>query len=140
MPSRELGATLDSGFDPDGDWAAVLIGSSEEVAPAKLRAIAWRARVGLQAGFGTVRFIEESGLTTVPLQHRPGAADLLETTFDAYLRHSGNSSKICEELSIHRNTVSYRLRKIEELLKLDLSDWEVRATCLLALGIVAASQ
>lgn len=212
---------LESGFDPDGDWGAVLIGSSEEVAPAKLRAIAWRARVGLQAGFSTVRFMEEAGLTTLLLQHRHGAADLLDATrgfftdapelsvvvseslslselplalqlarrnvgpagvhqapladlagivrglpspglvgmcqrllaplasdgssalretFDAYLRLSGNSAKICEELFIHRNTLSYRLRKIEELLKLDLSDGEVRATCLLALGIVAASQ
>ena len=62
----------------------------------------------------------------------------LRETFDAYLRHSGNSAKICDELFIHRNTLSYRLRKIEELLKLDLSDGEVRATCMLALGIVAA--
>lgn len=212
---------LESGFDPDGYWGAVLIGSSEEVAPAKLRAIAWRARAGLQAGFSTVRFMEEAGLTTLLLQHRHGAADLLDETrgfftdapefsvvvseslslselplalqlarrnvgpagvhqapladlagivrglpspglvamcerllaplasdggsalretFDAYLRLSGNSAKICEELFIHRNTLSYRLRKIEELLKLDLSDGEVRATCLLALGIVAASQ
>jgi purine catabolism regulator len=210
----------ESGFDPDGDWGAVLIASSEEVAPAKLRAVAWRARVGLQAGFTTVRFMEEAGLTTLLLQHRHGPglleatrgfftdapelsvavaeslslnelplalqlarrhiggpgvhrappADLagivqglpspglvamcqrllaplssdggsaLRDTFDAYLRHSGNSAKICEELFIHRNTLSYRLRKIEELLKLDLSDGEVRATCMLALGIVAASR
>jgi purine catabolism regulator len=210
----------ESGFDPDGDWGAVLIASTEEVAPAKLRAVAWRARVGLQAGFTTVRFMEEAGLTTLLLQHRHGPglleatrgfftdapelsvsvaeslslnelplalqlarrhiggpgvhrappADLagivqglpspglvamcqrllaplssdggsaLRDTFDAYLRHSGNSAKICEELFIHRNTLSYRLRKIEELLKLDLSDGEVRATCMLALGIVAASR
>ncbi|QNE13763.1 PucR family transcriptional regulator [Pseudarthrobacter sp. NBSH8] len=212
---------LESGFDPDGDWEAVLIGSSSEVAPAKLRAVAWRARVGLQDAFSTVRFMEEAGLTTLLLQHgqetaelidatrgfftdapelsvivseplslselplalqlarrnvgRPGVrqapvADLtgivqglpgpgllamcqrllaplaseggsaLRETFDAYLRHSGNSAKICDELFIHRNTLSYRLRKVEELLKLDLSDGEVRATCLLALGIVAASR
>ena len=211
---------LDSGFDPDGDWGAVLVGTSGEAAPAKLRAIAWRARVGLQAGFSTVRFMEEAGLTTLLLQHghlpaglieatrgfftdapelsvvvseslslselplalqlarrhvgragvhRAPPADLagivqglpspglvamcqrllaplapdgggaLRETFDAYLRHSGNSAKICDELFIHRNTLSYRLRKIEDLLKLDLSDGEVRATCMLALGIVAAS-
>jgi purine catabolism regulator len=62
----------------------------------------------------------------------------LRETFGAYLRHSGNSAKICDELFIHRNTLSYRLRKIEELLKVDLSDGEVRATYMLALGIVAA--
>lgn len=212
---------LETGFDPDGDWGAVLIGSSEEVAPARLRAIAWRARAGLQAGFHQVRFMEEAGLTTLLVQHRHGPAGLLEATrafftdapelsvivseslslselplalqlarrhrgrpgvhqapradlagivqglpspglvamcqrllaplaadggsalretFDAYLRHSGNSVKICDELFIHRNTLSYRLRKIEELLDLDLSDGAVRATCMLALGIVAASR
>ena len=151
--------------------------------------------MGLQAGFGTVRFMEEAGLTTLLLQHRHSASDLqdaargfftdapelsvivsesaglselplalqlarrhvgrpgvhqapladlagivqglpspglvamcqrllaplasdggssLRETFDAYLRHSGNSAKICDELFIHRNTLSYRLRKMEE--------------------------
>ncbi|MDQ6740216.1 MAG: PucR family transcriptional regulator [Actinomycetota bacterium] len=212
---------LESGFDPDGDWGTVLIGGSEEVAPAKLRAIAWRARVGLQTAFSTVRFMEETGLTSLLLQHRQGGADLLDAvreffldapelsvvvtesaslselpltlqlarrhvgrpgvhqapladlagivqglpspglvalcrrllaplasegasalreTFDAYLRHSGNSARICDELFIHRNTLSYRLRKIEDLLQLDLSDGEVRATCILALSIATAFQ
>jgi purine catabolism regulator len=212
---------LESGFDPDGDWGSVLIGGSEHGAPAKLRAIAWRARVGLQAGFGTVRFMEETGLTTLLVQHRHGPVDLLDAvrefftdapelsvvvsesgslselplalqlarrqvgkpgvrrappadlagivqglpspglvamsqrllaplatdgggalreTLEAYLRHSGKSREICDELFIHRNTLSYRLRKIEELLQLDLSDGEVRATCILALKIVAAHQ
>ena len=219
-PSRPLRRyALESGFDPDGDWSAVLIGSSGEIAPAKLRAIAWRARVGLQGSFSTVRFMEETGLTTLLLQRPHGTADLLDAvrdffldapelsvivtetanlgelplalrlarrqvgrpgvhkapladlagivqglpspglvamcqrllaplssdggtalreTFDAYLRHSGNSAKICDELFIHRNTLSYRLRKIQELLQLDLTDGEVRATYMLALGIVAA--
>lgn len=217
LPLRRY--ALESGFDPDGDWSTVLIGSSEEVAPAKLRAIAWRARVGLQATFSTVRFMEETGLTSLLLQRRQGTADLLDVvweffldapefsvvvtesaslselpltlqlarrqvgrpgvrmapladlagivqglpspglvamcqrllapltsdggialreTFDAYLRHSGNSTKICDELFIHRNTLSYRLRKIQELLQLDLADGEVRATYMLALSIVAA--
>lgn len=219
LPLRRY--ALESGFDPDGDWSTVLIGSSEEAAPAKLRAIAWRARVGLQATFSTVRFMEENGLTSLLLQRRQGTADLLDAvreffldapefsvivtesaslselpltlqlarrqvgrpgvrrapladlagivqglpspglvamcqrllapltsdggivlreTFDAYLRHSGNSTKICDELFIHRNTLSYRLRKIQELLRLDLADGEVRATYMLALSIVAAAR
>jgi purine catabolism regulator len=210
---------VESGFDPDGDWGSVLIGGSEHVARAKLRAVAWRARVGLQARFGTVGFMEESGLTTLLVQKRNGAVDLLEAvqqfftdapelsvvisesgslselplamqlarrqvgktgirrapladlagvvqglpsqglvamsrrllaplaldtggslrdTLEAYLRLSGNSREICDELFIHRNTLSYRLRKIEDLLQLDLSDGQVRATCLLALAIVAS--
>jgi purine catabolism regulator len=212
---------VEAGFEPDGEWGAVLIGGAEHEAPAKLRAVAWRARVGLQASFGTVRFMEETALTTLLVQHRDGAVELLDAvqefftdapelsvvvsksgslselplalqlarrqvgkpgvrqappadlagvvrglpsqglvamsqrllaplatdgggplreTLDAYLRHSGNSREICDELFIHRNTLSYRLRKIEELLQLDLSDGEVRATCLLALSIVAALQ
>jgi purine catabolism regulator len=59
-------------------------------------------------------------------------------TLKAYLRLSRNSREICNELFIHRNTLSYRLRKIEDLLQVDLSDGQVRATCLLALAIRAA--
>lgn len=66
-------------------------------------------------------------------------AGALRETLHAYLRHSGNSREICEELFIHRNTLSYRLRKIEDLLQLDLGDGEVRATCLLARKIVASA-
>ncbi len=62
----------------------------------------------------------------------------MRETLEAYLRHSGNTRETCRELFIHRNTLTYRLRKIEELLRLDLDDGEVRATCLLALRIVAA--
>ncbi|MFK4640191.1 DNA-binding PucR family transcriptional regulator [Paenarthrobacter histidinolovorans] len=71
-----------------------------------------------------------------PLASDGGTA--LRETLDSYLRHSGSSREICDELFIHRNTLTYRLRKIEDALGLDLSDGEVRATCLLALSIVAA--
>lgn len=209
----------EAGFEPDAEWGSVLIGGAGDVAPAKLRTIAWRVRVGLQAEFGTVRFMEEAGLTTVLVQrgeagmelmeavqksfqdapelsavvsgcgnldelplvlqlarrrvgepglHQAPVADLagvveglpgaglaamsrrllaplmsdggtaLRETLEAYLRYSGNTRETCRELFIHRNTLTYRLRKIEELLRVDLDDGEVRATCLLALRIVAA--
>lgn len=70
----------------------------------------------------------------VPLSSGGGTA--LGETLEAYLRYSGNWAKTCTERFIHRNTLSYRLRKVEDLLQLDLSDGEVRATCLLALSIV----
>jgi len=220
VPSAQLRRyAAEAGFEPDGAWGAVLIGGAEHEAPAKLRAVAWRARVGLQESFGTVRFMEEAGLTTLLVQrpagndglfdavqrfftdapelsvvvsesgsltelplalqltrrhvgkagvHRAPLADLagvvrglaspglvamsrrllaplaadtsgaLRETLDAYLRHSGSSREICEELFVHRNTLSYRLRKIEELLQMDLSDGELRATCLLDLRILSA--
>ncbi|MCU1574840.1 MAG: hypothetical protein JWO93_2922 [Micrococcaceae bacterium] len=209
----------EAGFEPDGGWGSVLIGGAGEVAPVRLRATAWRVRVGLQAEYRTVRFMEEAGLTTVLVQGgesgteltevvrtsfqdapelsavvshcwnldelplvlqlarrrvgEPGlrqapVADLigvveglpgpglvamsrrllaplmsdggaaLRETLEAYLRHSGNTSETCRELFIHRNTLTYRLRKIQELLRVDLDDGEIRATCLLALRIVAA--
>lgn len=217
-PALERYAT-EAGFEPEGEWGSVLIGGAGDVAPIKLRTIAWRVRVGLQGEFRTVRFMEEAGLTTLLVQrgeagmelveavrksfrdapelsavvsecgslgelplvlqlarrrvgepglHQAPVADLagvveglpgpglvamsrrllaplmsdggtaLRATLDVYLRHSGNTAETCKELFIHRNTLAYRLRKIEELLRLDLSDGEVRATCLLALKIVAA--
>lgn len=219
-PSTLRRYASEAGFDPEGPWGVVLIGGSDQVAPARLRALAWRARVGLLSAFRTVRFMEEAGLTTLLLQGpkepaellaavqqffgnspevsvlvsecgdlaelplalqltrrnvgRPGvyrapSADLasviqglpsqglvalsqrflapltaegggaLRETLAAYLRHSGNSREVCDELFIHRNTLSYRLRKIEDLLGLDLSDGEVRAVCLVGLNILAAS-
>ena len=63
----------------------------------------------------------------------------LRETLEAYLRYSGNTRETCRELFIHRNTLTYRLRKIEELLHVDLEDGEVRATCLLALKVVGAA-
>ncbi|QSZ54921.1 PucR family transcriptional regulator [Paenarthrobacter sp. AT5] len=219
-PGQLKKLAAETGFDPDDSWGSVLIGASKDIPRLKLRAIAWRARVGLESNFGIVRFMEEKGLTTLLVQQKratpllfdmvkdffkdapelsvlvtesstlnelplalslarrhvgkPGVrtaplADLagivqglpsaglvsmserllaplaadggsaLRETLACYLRHSGSSREICEELFIHRNTLSYRLRKIEDLLGLDLSDGEVRATCLLALSIVAAN-
>lgn len=89
---------------------------------------------------GIVQGLPSSGLLAIsqrllaPLL-ADGATTLRET-LEVYLRHSGSSREICDELFIHRNTLAYRMRKIEELLQLDLSGGEVRATCLLALRIV----
>lgn len=60
----------------------------------------------------------------------------LLTTLGSYLRHSGATPAICQELFIHRNTLAYRLRRIEELLDLDLQDGQVRATLLMALRLI----
>lgn len=59
----------------------------------------------------------------------------LRATLDAYLRHSGATAAICSELFIHRNTLSYRLKRLEELLEVDLRDGLVRATLLMALRL-----
>jgi sugar diacid utilization regulator len=65
---------------------------------------------------------------------RPHDRTLL-TTLEVYLRRSGVTPAICQELVIHRNTLAYRLKRIEELLGLDLQDGQVRATLLMALRL-----
>lgn len=60
----------------------------------------------------------------------------LQRTLSSYLRNAANSRAVCDELFIHRNTLAYRLRRIEELLQMSLSDGEVRTTCMLALRIL----
>nr|WP_042178253.1 PucR family transcriptional regulator [Kibdelosporangium sp. MJ126-NF4]CEL13072.1 regulatory protein [Kibdelosporangium sp. MJ126-NF4] len=69
-----------------------------------------------------------------PLQ-RSGDRALL-TTLETYLRCSGATPAICQELFIHRNTLAYRLKRIQELLGLDLQDGQVRATLLMALRLI----
>lgn len=212
---------LESGFNPDLTWGSVLIAGSGDTAPARLRAVAWRARVHLQSCFTTVKFMEEAGLTTLLVQQSSASGELIEAvrdlfsdapelsvvvsdcgstselplslqlarrqlgspgvtlapladltgiaqglpnpglvaisrrllaplrtaersslmeTLEAYLRLSGNSRAICRELFIHRNTLSYRLTKIEELLRADFTDGQVRATYMLALTVVKGSE
>ena len=43
-------------------------------------------------------------------------------TLQSYITHNKNTAKISKELFVHRNTVNYRLKKIEELFALDLND------------------
>jgi purine catabolism regulator len=72
-----------------------------------------------------------------PLEGATGAT--LKTTLESFLRHSGNKGAVCAELFIHRNTLTYRLNKLEDLLGLDLDDGEVRASVLLALKFQAGN-
>lgn len=60
----------------------------------------------------------------------------LRTTLEAYLQHSGATPAICEELFIHRNTLAYRIKRLQDLLGVDLHDGQVRATLLMALRLV----
>lgn len=60
------------------------------------------------------------------------ASGELRRTLDAFLRFSGRTSAVCDALFIHRNTLAYRMRRIEQLLAVDLGDGEARATLMLA--------
>jgi hypothetical protein len=55
----------------------------------------------------------------------PENADLV-ATLRSYLRHAGNVQSVAAEQFLHRGTVYYRLRRIETLLKIDLTDGNTR--------------
>lgn len=60
-------------------------------------------------------------------------------TLDAFLRAGGNHMRAARDLSVHRNTLIYRLERIQELLGgVDLEDPETRLNLQLALKIRAA--
>ncbi len=56
-------------------------------------------------------------------------------TLELYLKHGGNIQKISIINSNHRNTVIYRIHKIEETLGIDLSDGDVRCQIQVAIYI-----
>ena len=62
-------------------------------------------------------------------------AEVLKHTLNAYLSSNGSPTDAAERLHLHRNTVLYRLGRIEDLLGVDLRDAEVRLTLHLALRI-----
>ncbi|WP_334151500.1 helix-turn-helix domain-containing protein [Microbacterium sp.] len=90
-----------------------------------------------------VRSLPSSGLRSLshrvlaPLDEADPTGTLTET-LRSYLRHSGTVRAVGDELFIHRNTLAYRIRRIEKLLGVDLQDGEIRATLLLALHVVAS--
>jgi purine catabolism regulator len=60
-------------------------------------------------------------------------------TLDAFLRAGGNHMRAARDLHVHRNTLIYRLERIQELLGgADLEDPETRLNLQLALKIRSA--
>ena len=54
-------------------------------------------------------------------------------TLEIYLKTGGNILQIAKLSNAHRNTVLYRIKKIEELLGIDISEGEVRTALQVAL-------
>lgn len=50
----------------------------------------------------------------------------LTTVLRSYLKNNGSVKETADELFIHRNTVNYKINKIEELLHMDLSSLDTR--------------
>ncbi|MBC7593713.1 MAG: PucR family transcriptional regulator [Kineosporiaceae bacterium] len=59
----------------------------------------------------------------------------LVETLRSYLRNDAHQSRTCAELFIHRNTLNYRLRQIENLLRVDLATVDGQATCVFAMRL-----
>jgi purine catabolism regulator len=63
-----------------------------------------------------------------------GGGDLLRT-LDAFFRCHASPTETAQRLKLHRNTVLYRLRRIEEVGRLELSDPDTRLNLQLCLRI-----
>jgi DNA-binding PucR family transcriptional regulator len=59
----------------------------------------------------------------------------LVQTIDAYFNHHGNISQTAESLFVHRNTLLYRLERIQELTGHDLNQANMRLGLNLALKL-----
>lgn len=76
-------------------------------------------------------YLEE---TIGPLLAHESPADFLRT-LEAYFAHHGNVSQTAEALYLHRNTLTYRLERIQEILGVDLDQPGTRLAIQLALHI-----
>ena len=61
-------------------------------------------------------------------------ADLC-TTLRCYLSHDGSVKDTADELFVHRNTINYKLNKIEELLGIEMSSLAARTELMLAFNL-----
>jgi purine catabolism regulator len=80
-----------------------------------------------------LRSFQDEVLSTLRQKDRTGA---LLKTLRSYLSTNGSPTDAAQALHLHRNTVLYRLGRIEDLLGVDLRDSEVRLTLHLALKIL----
>ncbi|NLG27162.1 MAG: hypothetical protein GX557_04590 [Chloroflexi bacterium] len=99
----------------------------------------YRLLAGLHSRSGSpsreeiARFYEETlgPLVRYDREHDAQLIETLEALFDA----NANASQAATRLSIHRNTLSYRLRRIVEITGLDLDDPEIRLALQVALAV-----
>jgi hypothetical protein len=70
------------------------------------------------------------------LEHDEKRSTELLPTLRAWLRNDAQPSRTCDELFIHRNSLGYRLRRIEQILNISLDTLDGKATCRMALRLV----
>jgi PucR C-terminal helix-turn-helix domain/GGDEF-like domain len=101
----------------------------------RLRPVAAWARLGVHRmlACGPRQALREGAVdpAALPLLARPDLA----ATAAAYLDHAGHVAHAAAQLGIHRQTLYYRLHRIEELTGLDLADGQDRLRLHLALTL-----
>jgi hypothetical protein len=126
--SLQAGAEgLATTLDEAGDAARIAASRS---------ATGWFVRVdslGLEqlllAWTGNDTFVPAAESLLAPL--RAGGGELL-TTLSAYLDHESGIAATAQALGLHRNTVMVRIRRVQELLGIDMTDPEARLALHLA--------
>ena len=88
----------------------------------------------LSASFRPERFCSPKYLTVLDYDRRNGTE--YTATMNAYLEACRDLVKTAEALYLHRNTVSYRIRRINELFGIDLEDKDTFFSFLLTMRIL----
>ncbi|HYN74660.1 MAG TPA: PucR family transcriptional regulator [Candidatus Limnocylindria bacterium] len=106
---------------------------------ARAPGVVWHDDVGNEGLLGVIdpgagRVFADSLLA--PLDATGGKADLLAST-RAWLAHHGQWDVAAHELGVHRHTLRYRMRRVEELLGRSLDDADLRAELWFALELRA---
>jgi len=92
------------------------------------------ARLALQGEAGALAVLSARRLA--PFEGlSDGVRDRLLATLHSWLRHWGSRADVADELFIHPQTVSYRMRRLRELLGTDLDDATARFELLLVLAV-----
>ncbi len=79
------------------------------------------------------RFAEE--IMRPLVEYDAGNRGSLVKTVEAYFNHHGNISQTAESLFVHRNTLLYRMERIQELTQMQLDEANMRLALHLALKL-----
>jgi hypothetical protein len=138
--------------DRHPSWPFLVSGPCADPEELRLRYLAARARVRTADGPRRAPVFDLLGLVTGgagrasrraaekflqplvdhDLKHRSALVQTLRT----FVRCDGRPGRVAEELHVHRNTLSYRLRQLEQLLGLSLTSLAGLATCVTALDLL----
>ncbi len=136
--AEALSGRAAGGSGPVGlpDLAAAWKTAGETLAAAR-GGVVWHDDLGAAGFLGVIdpvagRAFADSLLA--PLDATEGKADLLAST-RAWLAHHGQWDVAARELGVHRHTLRYRMRRVEELLGRTLDDPDLRADLWVALEL-----